>query len=48
VKALDGLLETVAADETHGIEGSAVGVVAQTIDRHNAGVFQAAGDFRLD
>ena len=38
VEPLDGLLEAVAVDETHSVERSAHGVVAQTVDRDNARV----------
>ena len=48
VKLLDGRLEVVAADEPHGVEGAAVVVGAQAVDRHDAGVFEPAGDLGLD
>ncbi len=48
MKLLDGRLEVVAADEPHGVEGPAVVVGAQAVDRHDAGVFEPAGDLGLD
>ena len=48
VKLLDGRLEVVAADEPHGVERAAVVVGAQAVDRHDAGVFEPAGDLGLD
>ena len=48
VKLLDGRLEVVAADEPHGVEGAAVVVGAQAVDRHDAGVLEPAGDLGLD
>src|SRR5262249_33107303 len=47
MESLDGLLEVVALDEAHGVEGPAVRIRAQAIDRHDAGVLQPAGDLRL-
>ena len=47
-KLLDRLLEAVAADEPHGVVGPAVGVGAQAVDRHDAGVLQPAGDLGLE
>ena len=45
---LDGVLEAVALDEgRHGIERPAVGVPAEAVHRHDAGVLQAAGDLRF-
>ena len=38
VEAVDGLLETVAADEAHGVERPTLGVVSQAVDRDDAGV----------
>jgi hypothetical protein len=43
VEVLDDVLEGVAADEAHGVEGAAVGVGAQAVDGDDAGVLQAAG-----
>ena len=48
VEPLDGLLEAVALDEPHGVEGPAVAVGAQAVDRHDAGVFEPAGDLGLE
>jgi hypothetical protein len=47
VKLLDGRLEVVAADEPHRIEGAAVVICPQSVDRHNAGVLEPAGDLGL-
>jgi hypothetical protein len=47
VEPADGLLEVVALDEPHGVEGAAVGVAAQAVDRHDARVLQPAGHLRL-
>ena len=47
VKAFDGLLEAVAADEAHGVVRPAIGILAEGVDRHDAGMFQTAGDLRL-
>lgn len=47
IKAIDCFLETVAADEPHGVERPAVRVAAQPIDGHDAGVLQGAGDLGL-
>ena len=46
--AVDGLLEAVAPDEPHGVVRPAVGVGAQAVDRHDAGVLQPAGDLGLE
>ena len=43
----DGVLERVAADESHGVVGPAVAVMAQAVDRDDAGVLQAADDLGL-
>jgi hypothetical protein len=43
----DGLLQVVAADEAHGIERAARGVVAEAVDGDDAGVLELAGDLRL-
>ncbi len=48
VELLDRLLEAVAADEPHRVVRPAAVVGAQTIDRDDAGMFQAAGDLGLD
>jgi hypothetical protein len=47
VKARDGILERLALDEAHRIVGPAVRVMAEAIDRHDAGVLQPARDLRL-
>src|SRR5262245_66433774 len=47
VELADGGLQIVALDEAHGVEGPAVGVAAQAVDRHDAGVLQATGDLRF-
>jgi len=48
VEGGERLLEAVAADEAHGVIGPAVGVGAQAVDRHDAGVLQSASDFGLE
>src|SRR5262249_28040046 len=47
VEGSDGILERLAADESHGVAGGARGVAAQGVDRHDARVLQPAGDFGL-
>ena len=48
VEAGDGVLEALAPDEPHGVEGPAVVVVAQAVDGDDPGVFQPAGDLGLE
>ncbi len=48
VEAVDGLLEAVAADESHRVERPAVGMTPQAVDRHDARMLEAAGDLRLE
>ena len=43
----DRLLEAVALDEPHGVERPAGGVVAQAVDRDDAGMLELAGDLGL-
>ena len=38
MEVLDGFLKAVAADEPHGVEGAAVAVGPQAVDRDDAGV----------
>jgi len=40
VKAIDSDFEVVALDEAHGVEGTAVGIVAEAIDRNDAWMFK--------
>src|SRR5262249_51141754 len=47
VEGGDGVLEAIALDKAHGVEGSAVGVAAQAVDGHDARMLQLAGDLRL-
>ncbi len=47
MESLGRVLQAVAADEPHRVERPAVGVRAQAVDRHDAGMLQAAGDLRL-
>src|SRR5213076_2888422 len=47
MKTPDRLLETIALDEAHGVEWAAIGILAKAIDRHDTGMFQPAGDLRL-
>src|SRR5262249_16859432 len=44
VQAPDRLLEGLAPDEAHGVEGATVRVSAQPVDRHDTWVFKATGD----
>ena len=44
---LDGFLEAVPLDEPHGVEGAAIVIAAQAVDRHDPGVLQPAVDLRL-
>src|SRR5262249_35291241 len=48
VKLGDRLAKAVAFDEPHGVERPAVAVAAESVDRHNTGVLQPGGDFRLE
>jgi hypothetical protein len=48
VEMLDGFLERVTTDEPHRIEGPAVGVGPQTVDRDDPRMLQAAGDLGLE
>src|SRR5580693_799826 len=47
MKRRDRFPEAVALDEPHGVERAAGEVVAQAIDRDDAGMFQLAGDLGL-
>ena len=47
MEALDRLLEALALDQPHGVEGAALGVAAQAVDRDDAGVLQPPGDLGL-
>src|SRR5204863_6116559 len=47
VELLDRLLEGLSLDEAHGIEGTAVCVLADGVDRHNIRVLQPAGNLRF-
>ena len=44
----NGLLQTVAADEAHGIKRTAIGVDPQTVHRNDAGVLQPAGNLGFE
>jgi hypothetical protein len=46
VVRLDGLLEVVALDESHGIAQKAIVMDAEVVYRHNPGMLQAAVDLR--
>ncbi len=48
VEGGDGLLQAVAPDEPHGVVRPAVAVVAQAVDRDDAGMLQTAGDLGLE
>ena len=43
----DCFRQSVAADEAHGIKRPAIGKLPQTVHRHDGGMLQAAGHFRL-
>jgi hypothetical protein len=47
MEPIDGDFQTVAADETHRVIGTAVRVVAEAVDRHDPRMFQPAGDLRF-
>ena len=47
MKAVDGHLERIAADEPHGVIRPAVAVAAQAVHRNDARVLQTAGNFGL-
>src|SRR5438128_2114671 len=42
--ALDGVLETFASDEPHGVKRPAIRVGAEAVDRDNARMFEAGSD----
>ena len=44
MESLDRLLERVAPDEPHRVVRAAIVVGTQTVDRHDAGVFEPTGD----
>jgi hypothetical protein len=48
VKAFDDVLEAFPLDQAHRIEGPAVGVMPQSVDRHDAGMLQPARDLGFD
>jgi hypothetical protein len=48
MEALDGLFQAVALNEAHGVEGPAVGILAQAVNRHDPWVLQSPGDFRFE
>ena len=48
VEAVDGVGQRVAADEPHGVERAAGGVVAQAVDGDDAGMLELAGDLGLE
>ena len=47
MKLLDRFLESLPLDKAHGIKGTAVRVLADRVDRDNAGMFQPAGNLGL-
>ena len=47
VVTADGVVQRFALDEAHGIKGTTIGVIAGGVNRHNAGMFEAAGDLGL-
>ena len=48
VKSPDRDREAFAADKSHGVVGAAFGVLAQAVDRNDAGVLQIARDLGLE
>ena len=46
VEGVDGLLEGAALDEGHGVERAGL-VLAQAVDRHDAGVLEPGGQHGL-
>ena len=40
LEAIDRLLEALPLDEPHGVEGPALGIATQAVDRHDARVFE--------
>src|SRR5215472_15942882 len=48
VEALDGLLERVTPDESHGVVRPPPFVGAQAVDRDDSGVLQSSGDLGLE
>src|SRR5262249_6382284 len=47
MELIDGLLETLAADEPHRVIGPAVAMGPQAVDRHNPRVLESAGNLSL-
>ena len=48
MEPLDRLLQGIAPDEPHGVEGAAVAIGTEAVDRHDARVLQAPGDLGLE
>ena len=48
MEAVDGLLEGITPDESHGVIGPATGVGSQAVDRHDSGMLQAARDLGFE
>ena len=48
MESLDGLLEALPPNEPHGIEGTAVGVGSQAVDRDDPRMFEPPGDLGLE
>ncbi len=48
MKLLDRFLEAVAADKPHRVIRTAVIIRAQTVNRHDSGMLEAARDLGLD
>src|SRR5262245_12867114 len=48
MKVLDRFFQTVAPNETHRVEGSAVRVMSEAIYRHNARMLQPTRDLGFD
>ncbi len=48
MELIDGLFQAVATDEPHGVKRAAVGIGAQSVNWHDAGMFKPAGDLGLE
>ena len=48
VEGGDGVLEGVAADEPHGVVGTATAIAAEAVDRHDPRMFEASGDLGFE
>src|SRR5262245_30270215 len=48
MKPRAGIVEAIPFDEAHGVEWPAVGVATEAVDRHDAGMLQAASDLGFE